>query len=232
MPTPKLNSIDDYQLFLDETIETWSQEQRTAFAAAMAERWLPVYEAFSKAEEWGDPASFRRALDAVWRHVSGQPLGRADRARYAQQIDDTTPHMDDFDAPEALAACVMVKEAVECCRPSDNHNYVIQASLSGFEAVLPDWEIEIEEQPRLWKKGVVRNELRKQLKLIEEIRATTHFNDATIAMLREKLATASFVGEETPSTEPESRWGIPTRPRSSSTGAWSRPTSVATSAHR
>src|SRR5687768_15501335 len=55
MPTPKLNSIDDYELFLSETIENWSQQQRTAFAAAMAERWLPVYESFSAAEDWGDP---------------------------------------------------------------------------------------------------------------------------------------------------------------------------------
>jgi hypothetical protein len=47
-------------LFLHETIEPWSPEQRVALAAAIAERWLPVYETFSAAEQWGDPA--RRLL--------------------------------------------------------------------------------------------------------------------------------------------------------------------------
>ncbi|RPJ51151.1 MAG: hypothetical protein EHM21_03390 [Chloroflexi bacterium] len=36
MPTETINSIDDYIDFLEATIETWSPEQRTAFAAGMA----------------------------------------------------------------------------------------------------------------------------------------------------------------------------------------------------
>jgi hypothetical protein len=31
----------------------------------MAERWLPVYEAFSAREGWGDPAHLRRSLGPV-----------------------------------------------------------------------------------------------------------------------------------------------------------------------
>jgi hypothetical protein len=44
MPLEALNSVDDYERFLQQTLAAWSTEQRTAFAAAMAERWLPVYE--------------------------------------------------------------------------------------------------------------------------------------------------------------------------------------------
>ena len=42
MPSPALNSIDDYEHFLWATLEAWSPEQRLALAAAMAEHWLPA----------------------------------------------------------------------------------------------------------------------------------------------------------------------------------------------
>ena len=54
MPDVKLNSIDEYESYLALTLKGWSPQQRLAFAAGMAERWLPAYLAFSEAEEWGD----------------------------------------------------------------------------------------------------------------------------------------------------------------------------------
>lgn len=38
MPTPRINTLDDYEMFLGETIETWLPEHRLVLAAAMAER--------------------------------------------------------------------------------------------------------------------------------------------------------------------------------------------------
>jgi hypothetical protein len=45
MPSPNLTSIDDYECFLGATLAAWSPAQRRAFAAALAERWLPMHEA-------------------------------------------------------------------------------------------------------------------------------------------------------------------------------------------
>ena len=115
MRSEELKSIEDYESFLDATIKRWSPEQRVALAAAMAERWLPSYETFSAAEQWGDAASLRRSLEAVWAHACGRRLAPAERARQLQLLADSTPHMDDFDAYEALAACVILHEALECC---------------------------------------------------------------------------------------------------------------------
>lgn len=195
MAAENLNTIDDYERFLGETLEKWSPEQRVALAAGTAERWLPAYEAFSAAEEWGDPPSLRRSLDAVWGHLAGRTLKPADRARHLKQLQDSTPHMDDFDAPEALAACVILSEALECCGTTDSVAHAIQAALSGFEAVMPDWMMDPSAQPRIWQKAAVRRELARQLKLIERISGIAHFDEPAIAALRKDLAGPEYVGE-------------------------------------
>jgi uncharacterized protein YjaG (DUF416 family) len=201
MPKEKLNSIDDYERFLYATVEAWSPEQRVALAAAMAERWLHVYEAFSEAEQWGDPASLRRSLEAVWNHLSGRLLSRADIARYIAQVEDSTPHMDDFDDEAALAAGIMVQEALRSCGGGDNSAIAMQSIMSGFEAVAPDWEMDPEEQPRLWRQIAVRREFKKQLKLIEQIGAITHFDEQVIKALRQKLTSKEYISEVTPAAK-------------------------------
>lgn len=199
MPSPKINTLDDYEMFLGERIETWSPEQRLALAAAMAERWLPVYDDFSKREEWGDSPSLHFCLDAVWRHLLGDnQLTSGDRARYKGQINEVTPHMDDFDAYDALAACIILSDAVECCRMGNNTRFAIQTALSGFEAVSPDWELDPDEQPHLWQKAGVRKELGKQLKLVEQIGALTEFDEVTVKTLRSGLTRPGIIGEAPP----------------------------------
>ena len=172
-----------------------------ALAAAMAERWLPVYEAFSTREDWGDLANMRRSLEAVWNHLRGRSLSPRDVARYVAQVEDSTPHMDDFDDIAALAACVMLSEALECCGTADNVVPAMQAIISGFEAVAPDWEMDPNERPRLWGQIRVQREIKKQLKLIELIEAITHFDDATIQALRQILRSKEYIGEVAPAAK-------------------------------
>jgi uncharacterized protein YjaG (DUF416 family) len=191
--TPR--SIDDYEAVLSETIESWSSPQRIAFAAAMAERWFPVYESFAEAESWGDPAGLRRLLEAIWSHIINRPLTSADIARHRELLDDCTPHMDDFGAPEALAACAILADALKTCLTKNNAAATVGTALSGFEAAMPDWVFEPEEQPRLWKHIAVRKELRKQIRLIELIGRLKQIDGATIKSLREQLADPQFAGE-------------------------------------
>ncbi len=204
MPSPKLNTIDDYECFLHERMAGWSPPQRVALAAALAERWLPTYEAFSAAEQWGDPANLRRGLEAVWGHVRGQKLAPADLARCAQQVDDCTPHMDDFEAPEALAVCMILREALACCQSADNAAAAVRAALSGFEAAVPDWAFEPEDQPRLWKQVAARKELNQQLKLVDQIRGLTQWDERAIQTLRKELSSPESVGRVSvkPATAP------------------------------
>jgi uncharacterized protein YjaG (DUF416 family) len=193
--SPALNSIDDYERLLSATLEGWVPERRVAWAAAMAERWLHIYEAFSAREKWGDPASLHRTVDAIWAHALGRTLAAADRARHAAQLRDSTPHMDDFDAEDALAACMVVREALECCATADNVAPAIGAALSAFEAVVPDWELDPRTQPRLWRRLAIRKELRKQLKVLDLVAAIAQLDEQNLQSLRRKLTGPAFAGE-------------------------------------
>ena len=51
MANPELKNIDEYEIFLTETMTLWSPERRVALAAAIAEHWVPAYESFSAAED-------------------------------------------------------------------------------------------------------------------------------------------------------------------------------------
>jgi uncharacterized protein YjaG (DUF416 family) len=189
-----IKSIEDYESFLSATVARWSPEQHVAMAAAMAERWLPAYEAFAAAEKWGDPASLRRILEAIWNHARGSTLAPAEQARQVTLLDDGTPHMDDFDAYQALAACVILGEALECCGSADSESAAVRAALSGFEAAVSDWASEPEDLPRLWKRAAARKELAKQLRLAERIGALTDLDAATVEALRRDLRSAELTG--------------------------------------
>lgn len=195
MSLPPINSIDDYETYLHARLADLRPEQRAAFCAGLAERYLPVYVAFSEAEDWGDAAGMRRILDAVWGHLGGQSLSGADIGRYRGLVHDSTPHMDDFDAEEALAAAVLVGEAVDACRPGSGLNAAIQAAISAFEAVMPGWSDDPREQVRLWKKNAVRQEFSQQVWLLDRVQEVTRFDDAAIRALRGEVTRAEHMGK-------------------------------------
>ncbi len=191
-----MKDIDEYEDFLNAKLDAWSPKQRFAFAAAMAERWLPTYQNFSAAEQFGDGAALRRILDGIWGEVLDRPIVVAARLRYAGQIEENIPHMDDFDdAHAALAACVMVGEALTACGSPDKPREAGRTAISGFQAVIPDFDSDSDEQPRLWRKAVAQNELKKQLKLVEHIDALSNFDDATVVALRKAATSAALIGK-------------------------------------
>jgi len=110
-------------------------------------------------------------------------------ARHIQQVEEITPHMDDFDAEEALIACVSVKEVLRTCRdPENTIPYALGSALGVFEGLMPEWPADAASQARVWKKNVVRKELQAQLALIDEIDALTTFDAETIKALRSRIA--------------------------------------------
>jgi Protein of unknown function (DUF416) len=203
MRSEELNSIDDYERSLSTTLKQWSPEQRLAFVAAMAERWLPVYVKFSEAEEWGDPRGLRRILEAVWGHLGGRALAPADRARYRKQALDATPHMDDFDAYDALLTCEILDLALECCHTEDTVGIAAKAAVAGMEAAVQDWPLDPTAQLRVWRQIGARKELGKQLALVEKIGSIKHFESRTIQDLRSGLGSPASAGEPAPRTEPD-----------------------------
>lgn len=188
MPAEALASIDDYEVFLTERLSPWSPQQRLALAAGIAERWLPAYENFSAEENWGDAASLRRSLDAIWGHIRGSTLRDRDLSRHIAQLEDITPHLDDFDAEDAITACAILHDALQMCGDPDNGiPYIVRLALGILESLVGEWPIDPAAQRRAWQKTAVRKELQAHWKLLEEIGTTSSFDSESVKALRGRI---------------------------------------------
>lgn len=162
MSNPDLNSLDDFQRFVNDTIKPWSREQRIALAAGMAERWLPVYASFSEQEDWGDPETFQRAVESVWKCVLGQTLSSKNHRQHKEGVDENTPHLDDFDAEEVIALSGMIDYALDCCVSTDNTDDAVMALVSGFEGVAPG--IYTDAGDDVWQSPQVKEQIISELR--------------------------------------------------------------------
>jgi uncharacterized protein YjaG (DUF416 family) len=143
--------------------------QRLAFVLALAERWLPAYEKFAAAEEWGDPDLLRRALGACWNHLASQRQSAAQLKHLSDAVLDVSPHMDEFDNAEALQACLLVDTALECCHASDDLSLAVQSAIAGLDTEILVYEFKPMELLERWQKPFVQTEVKNQLALLDEI---------------------------------------------------------------
>jgi uncharacterized protein YjaG (DUF416 family) len=197
MPDNPPDTFDEYERQVAASLGAWSPQQRLAFGAALAERWLRAYEAFSAAEGWGDPAVLRRIVSAIWDHLRGRHIEPADRARFREQLHENAPDTEDFDqrsAWKALQACTILGRALECCTITESAGAAAKAALAGFQAALGDCPSDRAGQRRAWKKAAAREEFGKQSALLEAIGAVTRFDEQTIARLRTDLGPATEPG--------------------------------------
>src|SRR5262245_38504694 len=74
------------------------------FAAACSERFIGFYEEFSTKAEWGDSTLIRAALDAVWSFLSEDARSDMRLEIADSNVEQQTPHSDDFDIVETLFA--------------------------------------------------------------------------------------------------------------------------------
>jgi uncharacterized protein YjaG (DUF416 family) len=101
-----------------ERVSALPQRHRAAYAAACAERLIPLYEWFQHEESWGDRTVLDKGIDLAWNWIAtGQPRD-ADIADAIRACEGVTPHMDDFHtgvASSALDAASAVAQALEAC---------------------------------------------------------------------------------------------------------------------
>ena len=200
MPNQDFQSLDQFESFISKTITPWSNEQRSVLAAAMAERWLPVYEEFSEKNDWGNPAAFEDAVKTAWNCVLGhQKLPAQDLKLHSERMDKHIPHLDDFDCEEALAACSIISDALECCHRGNNIGYAARAMASGVAGMAPALDYDPEEVlPDVFQEHKVRDEIEKQFKLLEVVGNMTQIDQQQIEALRQELTSPELRGPVAP----------------------------------
>jgi uncharacterized protein len=116
-----------FQFFEIDTLEQELKKlphlHRVAFAAAICERMLPNYNAFSRIRNWGDPSVPRKALNEIWHILEGEAVERSKICRLREDCahPNICPDLDDFDGDgschifEALEAIVAIHATLEAC---------------------------------------------------------------------------------------------------------------------
>jgi len=199
MPSKNFNSLEEFESSISNTISPWPKEKRIVLAAAMAERWLPVYEAFSDKNDFGDPATFEDAVQTVWNCVlSHEQLANEDFKLLQERMKKDSPHVDDFDCEEALATIGIVYYALYCCRQSDNTASAAGAMSSALEGVAPVLYDEPEGAADVFRQPNVQSEIEKQFKLIELIGDMAQIDQQSIEALRQKLTSRDLQGPVAP----------------------------------
>jgi len=182
-----LQDIDGYLKLLGTFCRRWTPGQRTAFLAALAERWLLAYGQFAEAEKWGDSDALRHALDAVWGHASGQTVDAAVLDRSGQAVVAAAPSMDEFDAWDAMTACQLVGLAIETCRPGSSWQAVTEAAGAAYTAVAEPMD-GYSQNPKanraMWQQPAVRTEIGRQFRLMQQVAAMPVLNESTVEALR------------------------------------------------
>jgi uncharacterized protein YjaG (DUF416 family) len=182
-----LQDIDGYLKLLGSLCRRWTHGQRTAFLAALAERWLPAYSQFTEAEEWGDADTLRQVLDVVWGHVSGEPVSPSTLDRLGQSVVAATPSMDEFDAFDAMTACQLLGLAIESCAPGAKWQAVTEAAAAAYTAVaepVDGYPLDLNANRAMWHQPAVRSEIGHQFRLMQQVAAVPVINQSVAAALR------------------------------------------------
>ncbi len=186
-----LEDVDGYEIVLEAYFKAMSPDRRTAFAASLAERFNPDYRDFCAASGWGKPDDFRKILDDVWRHAAGSPLPGATRTAYAELCIELAPDQDEFDAAEALEACMVLAKAVDACRGSDNVRPAIEAALIAYNRSCSLEGIDLGDadyKRKLWTQAQVQAEIGRQFELLRALLGVQRIDERVIDGLKRMQA--------------------------------------------
>jgi uncharacterized protein len=114
-----------------------SVKKNLVFAASCCERLIPFYFAFSKVENWGNPALLESALDKIWEIAKTEQFSNKEIANLSQYCASSAPDSEDFTSPytsQAQDACAAICYTLDFCYTKDISFLGYTARVS-FEAV-------------------------------------------------------------------------------------------------
>lgn len=101
-----------------EQLAPLPESRRAAYAAACAERLLPLYRWFEQIESWGDTDILEKDIELVWNWIKGAQYENAKFVAAIRECEAVIPDMDEFESPlasRALDAGSAVAQALEAC---------------------------------------------------------------------------------------------------------------------
>ncbi len=191
----KIVTLDDRLHELVSQLKTLSGNQVALYFAVCGERMLGLYKQFHKTESWGNPTVLNGIVDSIWNYFQRNEI--SDWHELLAQIEQVTPHSDDFDNISAAMAqdvCIVVDSAIRAI----NNDPIPQAVEYVFEPLRIMYSYEntgylqlgsSSESERLERQLVqtpnVQQELYYQKKLFEQIERSSISDVSELEALRE-----------------------------------------------
>src|SRR5262245_20030701 len=107
---------------INSKLANLSFKKQLVFAASCCERLLPFYLAFSKVENWGNPALLSDALDKIWEIAKTEQTSNEELAILSRYCQDSIPDSEDFSSPYttmAQEAGIAIYTTLEFCRTKE-----------------------------------------------------------------------------------------------------------------
>ena len=120
-------TLDEHVAEMDRRLRATSSRQASLFYTCCAERFFPLYAAFSTAEQWGDTEEVRSHLDLAWESALHQRLDRKVAQAALDGLLAQTPHADDFESVETTFAqdeCLLISSALGCAADIIDENAI------------------------------------------------------------------------------------------------------------
>jgi uncharacterized protein YjaG (DUF416 family) len=127
-------------------LEALPPKKQVAFAAAVAQRLVQNYEAFSRQCQWGSTEPLLQGLAELWAFVRGNRCSPRRVEDLRSRIAAVTPHPGDFDSvygSAALDAANAVRESLQCAIHPDPKRV---AEVASFARDTVDMFIQVRDQ--------------------------------------------------------------------------------------
>lgn len=188
---PAEDSINTYCDSLERRLSSLPSSHAVAFAACTAQRFLLLCQRSCREPDCAVLSVYCVAMDAIWRHVSGERLAGA---TVKDLYDVCLSRILDVEALgnlEALDACHIVSLALECCQQDAKLSDALEVAFVAYEyavgridhdAAAPDLA------ERIWKHDTAQREVCLQKQILAILAELTVVDAEAVRELKRMVA--------------------------------------------
>jgi uncharacterized protein YjaG (DUF416 family) len=179
------DSVEGLRLVVRRSLSR-SVSHRIAFAAALAERHLPLYYSFASATGRGRPELLTSVLDAVWQAArGGQPMTSAVFQELQSKLHQGQLNAQEAEAWSAWSAWRLLELALACCGSGENSEPAEESALVAYECIAgPGSRNDSQTWKNQHRRPEIHNEVMKQMMLLMRLRAIPELDDQSLNAIR------------------------------------------------
>ncbi len=179
-----LDGLDERSLAKE--LSAMTPQQRAGFALATAERLLPNYAFFERAEGWGNSEVLREVLDLAWTSLLDSSFTVPPLGELRQAVEEATPDTEEFDTvhvSSALDAATAAASVLDLLEDGEVEHAVSVATMArdSVDMYVQELEDMDAQDPRLEQRilehDLMQKELRRQREQLARLRACVNESD-------------------------------------------------------